>query len=195
MIFDALKLIRDSLESYILQVEAPPDRPSSIVVLGNIGLAQELGGTNTNLNNQVVVTLVNVQEETSLKNLPHYRQENGKTVYRNPPVSLNLFILFSVLHSEAYDTALKRLSRVVEFFQWQKEFSFTTTPGAGNLSRDVRIYPDLYSLTFEQLNHLWGALGGKQVPFVLYKARVVALEAEKRQAEGVPIAEIHINES
>ena len=194
MIFDALKLIRDSLEAYILQVEAPIQPPSEIVTLANIGLAQELGGTNPNLNDRVVMSLVNVQEETSLKNLPHYRQENGKTVYRNPPVSLNLFILFSVLHSEAYDTALKRLSRLVEFFQWQKEFSFSTTPGTNNLSREVRIYPDLYSLTFEQLNHLWGALGGKQVPFVLYKARVVALEADKRKAEGEPISEIYINE-
>ena len=196
MIFDALRSIRDSLQSYMQDAATRAGAPPVTVVLDNVGLAQDLGGSNINLNSQVVVSLVNLQEETSLKNLPHYRQENGRTVYRNPPVSLNLFVLISALHSDAYETALMRLSWAIEFFQVQKELSFSMmAPTAGDDARDVKIYFDLYSLTFEQLNHLWGALGGKQVPFVLYKARVLALEADRRQGEGTPITEIYLNES
>jgi hypothetical protein len=194
MIFDALKLIQHALQAYILEVEQPVNPTQEIVVLDNIGMAEELGGTRDNLNERVVMSLVNLQEENTLKNQPFVRQENGRSVYKNPPVHLNLYLLFSVLHLEQYDTALKRLSRVVEFFQWKKEFSFFTTPAPGNLSREVRVVLDLYTLTFEQLNHLWGALGGKQVPFVLYQARIVALEAHKQQAEGPAITEIHVNE-
>lgn len=187
MIFDALKLIQVALQNYIYEVEQPLDLNQEIVVLDNIAMAEELGGSRSDLNEHIIMSLVNIQEETTLKNSPHYRLENGHTVYQNPPVCLNLFVLFSVLHSEQYDTALKRLARVVEFFQWKKEFSFTTTPGPNTISKDVRILPDLYTLTFDQLNQLWGTLGGKQVPFVMYRTRLVALDAQKRQAEAEPV--------
>ncbi|NET31554.1 MAG: DUF4255 domain-containing protein [Cyanothece sp. SIO1E1] len=189
MIFDALKLIQISLQNYIKEVEQPLDISQDIVVLDNIAMAEELGGSRSDMNERIVMSLINVQEETTLKNSPHYRLEKGRTIYRNPPVNLNLFVLFSVLHSEQYDTALKRLARVIEFFQWKKEFSFTTTPGPNGLAQDVRVLPDLYTLTFDQLNHLWGVLGGRQVPFVMYRTRLVTLDAQKRQAEGEPVKE------
>lgn len=192
MIFDAMKLIQTALQQYILDVEQSPAN-QEIVILDNIALAEELGGNRDNLNERVVMSLVNLQEEVTLKNESYHRLENGRTVYRNPPTYLNIFILFSVLHSGQYETSLKRLSRVIEFFQWKKELSFTTTPVSTNISHEVQIFADLYSLTFEQLNYLWGSLGGKQVPFVLYRARLVAVEAEKRLAESQPITEISIN--
>jgi Pvc16 N-terminal domain len=189
MIFDALKLIQIALQNYIREVEQPLDLSQDIVVLDNIAMAEELGGTRNSLNERIVMSLINIQEETTLKNSPHYRIENGRTVYQNPPVNLNLFVLFSVLHTDQYDTALKRLARIIEFFQWKKEFSFATTPGPTGVSREVRILPDLYTLNFDQLNHLWGSLGGKQVPFVMYRTRLVSLDAQKRQAEGEPVLE------
>lgn len=192
MIYDALKVIQSAFKSYVSEVEELAPAPN-LMVLDNIALAEDLGGARENLDGKIVMSLVNIQEETTLKNIPNYRQENGRTVYRNPPVHLNLFVLFSVLHREQYETSLKRLTRVIEFFQWRKEFSFATAPKAG-VAQDVKVYAELYTLTFEQLNHLWGALGGKQVPFVLYKLRVVALEAQKQQAEGPAITEILINE-
>lgn len=193
MIFDAMKLIQTALQQYIIDVEQSPNANQEIVILENVAMAQDLGGNGDNQNERVVMSLVNLQEEVTLKNDSFHRLENGRTVYRNPPIQLNLFILFSVLHNEQYETALKRLSRVIEFFQWKKELSFKTTPSLANISHDVQISPDLYSLTFEQLNYLWGSLGGKQVPFVLYRFRIVSLEAEKRLAESEPIVAISIN--
>ncbi|MBD1848326.1 DUF4255 domain-containing protein [Cyanobacteria bacterium FACHB-63] len=193
MIFDAMKLIQAALQQYILQVEESTSASQETVILDNISMAEELGGTGSNQDERVVMSLVNLQEEVTLKNEPFHRVENGRTVYQNPPIQLNLFILFSVLHSKEYEASLKRLSRVIEFFQWKKELSFTATPPAINIPQEVKLLPDLYSLTFEQLNYLWGSLGGKQVPFVLYRFRLVAIEAEKRLAEGTPITEIGVN--
>jgi Pvc16 N-terminal domain len=192
MIFDAMRLMQTTLQDYILQCE-PTLGTNPIVVVDNIAMAEQLGGSNSQLNGHVVMSLVNLQEETTLKNSPYYRVEKGRTIYQNPPVYLNLFILFSVLHNQ-YDTALRLLTRVVECFQSQTDISFATTPTPGNLSQDVKIVPDLYSLTFEQLNQLWGSLGGKQVPFVLYRARLVTIEAQKRQGEGAVITEAHTHE-
>lgn len=189
MLVDVLKLIQEAFHSFIKEVEDPPPT-HDVMVLDNIGLAEELGGSQDNLNGKIVVSIVNLQEEATLKNTPFYRQENGRTIYSNPPVNLNIFVLFSVLHRDQYETSLKRLSRVIEFFQWQKEFSFSTvSPESSGLSRQVKVYADLYSLTFEQANYLWGTLGGKQVPFVLYKLRLVTLDAEKPRAEGVAVGE------
>lgn len=192
MIFDALELMRMALEDYIQEVEELA-RGQGIVLLGNIAMAGDLGGTQDDMSEHIVMSLINMQEDVTLKNSPHYRTENGRTIYQNPPVNLNLYILFSALYSKNYDTALKRLSRVVEFFQWKKEFSMATTPGPNAISRDVRILPDLYTLDFDQLNQLWGSLGGKQVPFVMYRTRLVAIDAQKRQAEGEAITQQDYN--
>lgn len=192
MIFDAMRLIQIGLQRYILEME-PALGNSEIVTIDNIGMAEELGGPNNQLNGHVVMSLVNLQEESTLKNASHYRLENGRTIYQNPPVNLNLFILFCSLHNQ-YETALKLLTWVVEFFQSQQEISFTSTPVNGIKSRNVRVIADLYSLSFEQLNQLWGSLGGRQIPFVLYRARLVTVEAQKRQAESEVISGISINE-
>ncbi|MDJ0728831.1 MAG: DUF4255 domain-containing protein [Crocosphaera sp.] len=187
-----MKLIQIALQQYILEAENL-NTNEQIVILDNIAMAEFLGGTKTIEDQKIVMSLVNLQEEASLKNEPYYRLENGRTIYQNPPVQVNLFILFSILHSENYEGSLKRLSRVIEFFQWKKDFSFTNTSTAIDLSQEVQVFPELYSLTFEQLNYLWGSLGGKQVPFALYRVRLVALEASKRPAQSPPITVITLN--
>lgn len=192
-----MKLIRAALEGYIQEYEPTSQKR---VLINNVAMADSLGGNLAQLTEGVVMSLVNLQEETTLKNSPHYRLQNGRSIYQNPPVHLNIFVLFAVLDSN-YETAIELLSRVVEFFQSQNNLSFTATPpkddsdvmGISEEAKKIKIIADLYSLTFEQLNHLWGSLGGKQVPFVLYKVRLVAVQAQKRQAEGGVITEIDIN--
>lgn len=187
MIFDALKLIQVAVQNYMGDLGLNEE-----VKIDNVAMAKELGGSR-DLDGYLVMTLVNLQEEGTLKNNQRSHINNNHVVYQHPAVPLNLFILFSALHQD-YRTALKVLSRVVECFQAYKEISPTTIPSPPEVSPEVKVFMDLYSLTFEQLNHLWGALGGKQVPFLLYRARLIALEAEKVQAEGDVITEIYINE-
>ena len=190
MILDVLQVIQTDLESYIQEQEGLSVGERTVVI-DNIAMADALGGTRSNMNDQIVMSLINLQEETTLKNSPNYRMENGRTVYQNPPISLNLFVLFSALHPEQYVTALQRLSRVIEFFQWKKEFSFVLPARIDREipAKDIRVLADLYTLTFDQINHLWGTLGGKQVPFALYRMRLVAISADKQQGEGTAITE------
>ncbi|MCP4969124.1 MAG: DUF4255 domain-containing protein, partial [Arcobacter sp.] len=44
---------------------------------------------------KVVLSLLNLDEEIALKNNPNVTFENGETQYRNKPINLNLYILFS----------------------------------------------------------------------------------------------------
>ncbi len=52
---------------------------------------------------------------------------------------------------------------------------------------------ELYNLSFEQLNQVWGMLGGKYYPSVLYKMRVISIDEMSIEAEGEPIKEIVIS--
>ncbi|MNR02277.1 hypothetical protein D3C85_1181210 [compost metagenome] len=52
---------------------------------------------------------------------------------------------------------------------------------------------ELYTLTFEQINHLWGSLGGRQVPFAMYKLRLVAISENAIVREVPLIEEIETN--
>ncbi|MCB0535489.1 MAG: DUF4255 domain-containing protein [Saprospiraceae bacterium] len=184
-----LKLIIEQLDQYVRSVESPINNVADKrVVLGNIGASRFAGGEGGNANNpledRVVVTLVNIAEEGSLKNNTSMRVVNQQAIQYNPVVHVNLYLLFTA-NFDIYDTAVNHLFRVLEFFQGRKIFKFKNAPLAGGLTGDeqqieeIELTMDLHTLSFEQLNDLWGSLGGKQMPFVLYRARLVPVQMEK----------------
>lgn len=187
MIHDALQLLVNQLNGALRGTGS-----TDPVFLGNI--AQVESETKDELK-RVVLSLVNVEEEVALKNGPHHRLRDGRVVYENRPVNLHLYLLFSANNSD-YGTALKRLGAVITFFQGQNVFTVRNSPDLDKLSHtadelaDFRITLELHSLSFEQINHLWGSLGGKQVPFILYRARLVSLSAREFRDTGPPIEEI-----
>ena len=142
----------------------------------------------------VYITLVNISEDSTLKNTPHYQKENFITVYKNPPVFLNLFILFSACFT-SYEHSLMHLSAVIRFFQAKNIFNKKNSSSTIIDELDeFNIILDLYSPTFEQSNYLWSTLGGKQHPFALYKLRLVVLEKESTTETRGVIKEIRLNE-
>jgi hypothetical protein len=190
MILKALNLISVQLNEYI-----EPLAGDAEVILGNIGLHES--PDQNQLKDKVVISLVNTEEESTLKNFPH-NQKNGNLVsYIHNPVHLNLYLLFTANYPQSYDTALTRLSGIIMFFQHRKTFDVTSAqPLPDNIDlndpEDISIFLkfELFTMTFEQINHLWGTLGGKQMPFVLYKARLITIKENKVYQEGGLIEEI-----
>lgn len=196
MIYQALKLISIELNDYLNTLV---DTDDDLVVLGNIGMIEsktEVGGGSGGtapLEDKILLTLVNIQEENTLKNLPAHRVDsfNKHTEYRNPTVNLNLYVLFSVT-SNNYQNALLYLSRIISFFQGKRIFTNqntpipTATPSIEDMDT-FRLILDLYSPNFEETNYLWGTLGGKQYPSALYKTRLVEIEREDliKESRGI----------
>jgi hypothetical protein len=198
MIFQVMELIRQNLNAF-LSAPGSPD----MVVLGNIAFATPDNSATPLVDEsaQIYMSLVNVEEEASLRNQSAVRQSEIRPLaYVNPPMTINLFLLFSANHKD-YSMAIRTLSSVLLFFQGNRKFSISRTPvpaaGAfatpGEQENKLKINLDLMSLTFEQVNHLWGSLGGKQVPFLLFKARQVEIDADRMFQGGGFISEIQIN--
>lgn len=137
---------------------------------------------------QIGVALVNVDEERVMKaQLPETVLVNGRYVVREPAIKLNLDVLFAA-NCTQYPQALKLLSRVITFFQAHPRFNGQDYP-ALDPGIDTLV-PELRSLGFEQLNQLWAFVGGRQLPSVVYRIRLVALQDIEPSSIGEPITYI-----
>lgn len=194
MIDKAVLLLREELQSYFNLRDA-----SVNVVIDNIGLFESSKGDS--LTNNVIITMVNVQEESTLKNQSALKRPfTASAAYQNPPVFLNLYILFTCNYSGSdYLLALRRLSFIILFLQSKNSFSVASsiTGASFNLEEpgiaELKFTLELYTLTFEQINHLWGSLGGRQMPFVMYKLRLVTITDDIIFREMPIIEEIETN--
>ena len=133
---------------------------------------------------KLYLSMVNIKEET-LKNLPNQVRNDARltVTYENPPVFLNFLILMTATHID-YTNALSVLSRAIRFFQLKNVLTQDKVAPESTPAASVPIHPldqlesftlifDLYSPAMEEVNHLWGTLGGKQYPFVLHMQRML----------------------
>lgn len=194
MINSALQFMKNELEHYLKY-----DIGDSTVEvnLGNVALFETEKGAD--IENKVIVSLVNLEEESTLKNKRGYhRTVTDGIQFRQQPVFLNLYLLFCSNYTQ-YPTALQRLSLILAFFQNRKNFTIANAMAPQNQDLfkeselDFSLTFELYTLTFEQINHLWGSLGGRQLPSVMYKARLVKIEDNSAYRTLPPIEEIEKN--
>ena len=193
VIVNAGKLLLRELRAFLVaenggEGNVAPDGPD-FAVLGNIAMA-DVSDLNPTISERVVISFVNDAEEAAFKNAPHSERSGNGTRYRNAPKYLNLFVLFSANYAD-YETALRRLSQVVTFFQGKQVFTHRDSPAQDSVDdpfMEMKLIMELFALSFEQVNYLWASLGGKQMPFVLYKVRLVRIESE-RTAGDAPLIE------
>lgn len=202
MIPHALTIVVNELNRHMLEYGPVP---APVAELGNIaeGFKSSAGGPGAS-REMLVFSLVNIQEEKTLKNLPNFTRDeiNQKAIFENPPVFLNLQVLVVATHA-SYTGALLMLSRAIRFFQFSNAFtetsvapaSITTNAPVNPLDRlaQFKLIFDLYSPSIEEVNYLWGTLGGKQYPFVLYRMRMLDLKFHAVQSESKLIIETRAN--
>lgn len=168
---------------------------------GNSPHAEVGGSQGGGTRDRVVLSMVNIQEERALKNVvAHVKDEvTMKVQYQHPPMALNLAVLVAATHTD-YKNALTALSRALAFFQSHPVFtpgsvhpnSLTDGAPTNVLDRlqEFRIVFNLWSPSMEEINDMWGMLGGKQFPFALFSMRMLELEFHVVQDEGRLITDI-----
>ncbi|MBA4408112.1 MAG: DUF4255 domain-containing protein [Bacteroidota bacterium] len=189
MIYEALQIISEQLDNYLSAAGL-----GNLVTLENIAMIETSNDNSNKLDNKVVLTLLNLEEETTLKNLPNYKViDKTTTEYRNPPVHLNLFLLISG-NCNSYSDSLRSISKTIEFFQGKKIFTSENTVYEIKEDFDVlghfKLITELYTPSFEELNHVWGTLGGRQLPSVIYKIQLVEIDQKLLKGTEKVILEI-----
>jgi Pvc16 N-terminal domain len=202
MLSHALTIVINELESHLTgtygQATVTPQ-----VRLGNVaeGVGNNAGNAGAVPRDILDFSMVNIREEKTLRNVSNQVRHDTtlRVVYENPPVFLNFHILVAATHAN-YSNALLVLSRAIRFFQFRNAFdqdsvapaSLTLNAPSNPLDQleTFKLIFDLYSPTMEEVNHLWGTLGGKQYPFVLYTLRLLELKFKATQAEAGLITEV-----
>lgn len=186
-------IIQDHIKPYLNKKisVATEDR----VIMGNISHAGEADGDK--LKNKVIMSLVNIEEDRISRPVDKFNRQNGQVKFTNPPIFLNLYILFAANFDEGddgkgYANALQLISYIIQFFQFQNVFSPANSPRLPDTVQELIF--DLDTLSFQDLNNLWGILGSKYLPSVLYKVRLVSLSEDFSEGDVPLLHEIQIND-
>ncbi len=183
MLDAVLKFVVDELNSYL---HAKTGLNDKIVVLGPV---VDDAGKYALAKNTVSLTLTNIEQETAIKRqLPQATFSQGKTLSFAPELHLNLHIMLAA-RFVLYDQALKYLSHILNFLQANAVFTPDKYPALDE--NVVRLSVELQSLNYDQLNQVWAYIGGKHLPSVYYKIRMLSLQDKQTPRIGTPILNVN----
>lgn len=185
MLKDTVSFILKLLNQYIKDI-SPQPLVEDTVVAGNIAFLDAFNDASADrLTNKVIASVINIQQESVLRNLPRKRSGidvNGdpSSIEQSPPIFLNVYLMFSANNTN-YENALLHISDVLSFFQvnhvLRPSDHPTLLPQFPEVENIDMLIADLYSTSFEELNQIWSVLGGKYTPSALYKLRLVPIQA------------------
>ena len=146
-------------------------------------------------NSGLYLSLLRIEEETSIKPQTVYRYQDGKTAGKvtNPDVCLNLFVLVSAFTKD-YGTGLQLISDVIYWIntidhsvtEVSNPSDSNDTSYKGKVPSVNELSIELQSLNMEQTNSLWQTIGTKIVPAVVYKIRMLRIaEPSSTNAQAV----------
>lgn len=183
MIQETLKFLMDELSEYLSSKLGTTTEER--IVLGNVArIGDAEGNGNGALAGKIVISLVNIEEDRVSKVQEHYRKTDTGIEYKNPPILLNVYVLFTI-NRTSYTDCMTWLSHIIAFFQKNAVFTPDNFPSLD--ARIKKLVAELYTLSFEQINHLWGTLGGKYMPSVMYKIRQLTIDEQHVYDQGPPI--------
>ena len=183
----ALKFLEDQLNTYLLT------RTGSNSTLGQVKMSKLVDddGKSAITQDTIGASVINLEEDRIFKaQLPEHIYTNGQNIVLEPELKLNLYVLFAA-NFQQYEQALKYMSYLLTYFQSHPSFTSVEYPALDPHIEKLTI--ELQSLNYEQLNQIWAFIGGKQLPSVIYKVRLVSLQDTMATAIQPPITEIGTN--
>ncbi len=194
MIDKTLDFVCKQLNNYLLLKLDPPPQGDAIILL-NVSQLNESqpnsAGEEADPQN-AFLSLINIEEDRISKSPENFvRSNTGSIVYKNPKIFLNLYLLFAV-NLSSYTESLKRLSYIIQFFQHQNVFTPLTSPSIPEGVDELVL--DLMSLSYQDLNNLWGILGSRYLPSVMYKMRLITINEDFLYGGAGVIRKIDIKE-
>ncbi|MBN1604162.1 MAG: DUF4255 domain-containing protein [Chitinispirillaceae bacterium] len=125
--------------------------------------------------NKIVLTIVNIEQENTIQKQNHASVDMQTSLKYMPPIYINLLVLMSAFFQNTnYYESLKMLSAALSFFQHKPIFNSQNTPGFDDNLEKITV--EIVNLNINELSNLWGQLGGKYLPSILYKFRMIKFD-------------------
>jgi hypothetical protein len=169
MIDAALTYVRDLLNEHFKNEFSVSENK---VVLSNI--IKNNGEVAPNLDGKIVFFLISLNEEPALRNSVNRSAavKNGNMAVKTSALNLNLQMLFcSNFDSNVYTEGLSYLTSLVKFFKTNK-----IIPLQLNSNKPGKLSFEMCSLNYDELSHLWSAIGSKLLPSVIYKVSMIVID-------------------
>jgi hypothetical protein len=130
------------------------------------------GTVATGLQNKIVLTIINIERETNLSNAAlRVTAPSGNYLRGAPAIHINLQILVSAVALNVnYLESLNLLSETMLFFHQRPLMTQETTPEMAGIAEELAF--EMLNLSLDELGTLWGRLGGKYLPSVVYRVRM-----------------------
>lgn len=127
---------------------------------------------------KVIMTLANIETDRMQSNIGNYKKTPKGFVKEKPAINVNMTVVFSAyFSSENYLEGLKFISSIIAYFQSNSgNFTPKNMPALSTITD--RITAELISLDARDLNNLWGPLGSKYMPSVIYKVKTLPIRHE-----------------
>jgi len=178
----ALSHLANQLNAYLKRTN---NLTEDIVVVSS--LIESDGSAAPHTNNKLVLLLTNIEKDTLPQSTTARASGfDGRALIGSRSVHLNLSVILAANFSGSnYAEALKFISKAIAFFQMQPVFDKHSSPDLD--SRIDKLVLDIENLNIQDLSNLWGLLGGKYLPSVYYRVRMVAINPDNVLSQ-VPLA-------
>jgi len=124
----------------------------------------------------VTMLLVNIEEDRRARPADAFRRSlaDGTTVAISAPVPLNLYILFIARFNDYLET-LKHIGLIALFFQEYRVINHENMPTLG--ASIETLTTELITTPITEDNHIWKTLSTPYHPSLLYRIRMVIVQA------------------
>jgi hypothetical protein len=153
------------------------DLTEDLVVLSN--LHEQSGALVPSVSNKLVMFLSGIERETiAHRSVDGGARTSGYASLPGPaPVYLNLLLMCAANFSGTnYPEALKCLAYTITFFQGKPVFDHSNAPEMDEGLE--RLVLNIENLSSSEMHSLWGIHSGRYLPSVLYRVRMVSLDAQ-----------------
>lgn len=172
MIHAALHCLASQLNEFIGRTLTTTEE---VVVVSNL-LGPD-GGVAPNVSNKLVLFLTSIERDTVARAV----EQPGRGFAGTAPLFLNIYVMVAAnFTGQHYPDALRLISLVIGFFHEHAVFDRFSDP---DLDKSVdKLVIDIENTSPQVMSNIWGVLGGRYLPSVLYRVRVIAIDNDTIRA-------------
>ncbi len=160
MIKRVLTYYAERLEEYLSRLH---HQPEGLAAVGLIGSAGE------ECPNKVVISLVNLEKETS-GDMTYMQRSGGGFVGKGAPLMMNMHVMLAAVYDgKRYVESLSVLSETLAFIRSTPKFQV-----------DGHAYTmEIVPMSTMDLHNIWTTMGGQYYPSVICKLRGLAIDSSE----------------